>query len=174
MSRDFPTPAVVELLRSDDRFETVPRDPAYAQGVMDELLAAECELALFAAARGQWAKTNTLTYDAARKSLEALLIAHGWRIRAVAGAHAAAVELAAAWLSRRTAPAPRIAAKFSAARKARHEDEYPDPRSRRRADDELRALAQDNVRLMNLIRVELGSEPAPHLVPTAENVSRFT
>lgn len=106
-------------------------------------------MALFAAARGQCAKANTLTYDAARKSLEALLIAHAWRIRAVAGAHAAAADVARAWLYERPAPGPRIAAKFSTARKARHEDEYPDPRSRRRTENELRALPQDNVRLTN-------------------------
>lgn len=173
MSVDFPPPAVLGLLRSDDRFEEIPRDVAYAERVVDAVLVAECEVALFAAARGQWAKANTLTYDAARKSLEALLIAHGWRLRAVAGAHAAAVEVVQAWLYDQPDPGPRIAAKFSSARKARHEDEYPDPRTRTRTEDELRALTQDNVRLTNLIRMELGREPALEVVPTAENVARF-
>jgi hypothetical protein len=35
---------------------------------------------LYAAAKGRWAKAHTLSYDAARKSVEALLLMRGWRV----------------------------------------------------------------------------------------------
>jgi hypothetical protein len=37
------------------------------------------EVLLFATASGRWAKSHTLSYDAARWSVEALLLARGWR-----------------------------------------------------------------------------------------------
>lgn len=170
---DLPDDRLTEHLAGDDRFSPVPADSAYARSVADAVLQQECTLALFAASRDHWAKANTLTYDATRKAVEALLLTRGWRVRPVAGAHAAVGEVVALWLGHADDPGPRIAAKFAASRKARHEDEYPDPNSRLRHADELRVLAQDNVRLVNLVRASLGLGPDPAAVPTTTNVAHF-
>lgn len=70
----WPPDSVIALLTSDTRFERVPADVAYARRVADELAEEECDLALYSAAKGRWSKVNTLTYDAARKGVEALLL----------------------------------------------------------------------------------------------------
>lgn len=170
---DWPPDQVTQLLSSDDRFEQVTADGAYARRILDAIIEAECELALYAAFRGRWAKANTLTYDAARKSVEALLLAVGWRIRPVVGAHAAATEVVHRWLGDQPVPGPRMAEKFAASRKARHDDEYPHPAARPRTKTELLALAQDNVRIVNRAREILELPPRPDLVPTAENIDAF-
>lgn len=82
-------------------------------------------------------------------------------------------EIVHRWLADQPDPGPRIAEKFDAARKARHDDEYPHAQARPRTDRELRVLAQDNVRLINLVREVLGLPPRPDLIPTDANVSTF-
>lgn len=171
--RSWPPPGVAELLAADERVERVPADAEYARDVVERVSQEELVLALFAATREHWSKVNTLTYDAARKAVEALLLSSGWRVRAVPGSHACVGEVVDRWLSSEPDPAERIAAKFAASRKARREDEYPHPASRQRTSSELRVLAQDNVRLVNLVRGWLGLEPQLHLVPTDANVRDF-
>jgi hypothetical protein len=75
----WPSDAVEQLCANDARFERVPADAAFARRVLDEL-AADGEVLLYAAAKGRWAKAHTLSYDAARKSVEALLLMRGWRV----------------------------------------------------------------------------------------------
>ena len=91
----------------------------------------------------------------------------------MAGAHAGVSEVVHAWLGTQPPPGPRMADKFAASRKARHDDEYPHPAATHRTDAELRALAQDNVRIVNLVRAELALPARPELVPTDENVAAF-
>ena len=169
----WPPASVRDLLSSDGRVQRVAADGDYARRIVETVCEEELVLALFAAAREQWSKANTLTYDAARKAVEAALLAAGWRIRAVAGAHAFVGDVVDRWLGPGADPGPRIAARFSASRKARHDDEYPHPEGRRRSTAELRALAQDNVRLVNFALEKLEVDPRPDLVPTDANIDRF-
>ena len=89
----WPPASLVEFLTSDPRFERVPADRDYAERVVEDLADEECDLALYAAVRQRWSKVNTLTYDAARKAVEALLLAAGWRVKPVAGAHVGVGEV---------------------------------------------------------------------------------
>lgn len=170
---DLPPTRVSEFLSSDPRFERVPADPEYARRVVEDLAEEECDLALYAAVKQRWSKVNTLTYDAARKAVEGLLLDVGWRVRPVAGAHAGVGEIVRIWLGTQPPPGPRIADKFAASRKARHDDEYPNPSSRHRTDPELRALAQDNVRIVGYARELLALPARPDLVPNDENLDVF-
>jgi hypothetical protein len=171
MAKDPPAPlppAVVELLATDPRIERCPPDGDYAESVIDRVLAEEVEDALHAAAQDRWAKANTYSYDGARKCVEAWLLSTGWRVRATAGAHAAVGEIVARWLADADDPGPRIAKTFAAARKARHDDEYPSPAAPGRTARELRALALDNARLINLVREQFGLEVVDAIVPTEQ------
>lgn len=164
-SRELPE-AVLSFLTTDERIERCPPDPAFAARILDRVLSEEAEDTLHAAAQGRWQKANTYSYDGARKCVEAWLLGHGWRIRAAPGAHAAAVEIVRRWLSTEPDPGARIAGSFAAARKARHDDEYPSPTAVPRTDRELRALALDNVRLINAVRATVGAEVIDSILPT--------
>ncbi len=159
-------PAVVDFLSSDERIERCPPDVDYATSVIDRVLVEEAEDALHAAAQGRWVKANTYSYDGARKSVEAWLLSAGWRVRAALGAHAAVGEIVARWLGNTDDPGPRVARTFAAARKARHDDEYPSPTAPERTSRELRALALDNARLINEVRRQFGLEVVDDIVPT--------
>lgn len=169
--QDLP-PAVRVLLASDERFERCPADASYARVVVEDVVAQECEDALHAAAQERWRKANTYSYDGARKSVEAYLLAHGFRVRNVPGAHLGVVEAVARWLGGMPDPGPRIARTFAIARKARNEDEYPSPDQAERTAGELRALALDNARLVNTVRGALGLPEVPAIVPTPQNLTR--
>lgn len=158
--------AVASFLEADERVERCPADATYAEKILQRVLIDEVEDVLHAATQGRWRKANTYAYDGARKTVEAWLLMSGWRIRATFGAHAAVVEIVDRWLSREADPGPRIARSFSAARKARHEDEYPSPMSPERTDRELRALTLDSVRLINEVRDATGQAAVADLVPT--------
>lgn len=158
--------AVLSFLTTDERIERCPPDPDFATRIFDRVLSEEAEDTLHAAAQARWQKANTYSYDGARKCVEAWLLAHGWRIRAAPGAHAAVVEIVRRWLDGEPDPGPRIARSFAAARKARHDDEYPSPTARERTDRELRALVLDNVRLINAVRVTVGAEAVDSILPT--------
>lgn len=164
-------PRVTSFLEGDDRAERCPPDVSYAARVLDRTIEEEIEDTLHAAAQGRWQKANTYSYDAARKCIEAWLLACGWRIRPVAGAHAAVGEVANQWLRADVQAGQRIASSFAASRKARHDDEYPSPRSVDRTDRELRALALDNIRLVNRVREACGL-PAEDVVPTEDVLER--
>jgi hypothetical protein len=162
-----PLPAdVVEFLVTDERIERCPPDVGYATTIVERVVVEEAEDALHAAAQARWAKANTYSYDGARKSVEAWLLSAGWRVRATAGSHAAVVEIVARWLGEAPDPGPRIARTFAAARKARHDDEYPSPTAPERTTRELRALALDNARLINEVRRRFGLEPIAGIVPS--------
>lgn len=165
--------AVEQLCANDARFERVPADAAFALRVLDDL-AEDGEVLLYAAAKGRWAKAHTLSYDAARKSVEALLLTRGWRVTGRGGGHQAVVAAVDAWLGSAPPPGPRIARKFAAAVVARHSEEYPHPRDPTRTDRELRELTLDNIRLMNLARQALGLSSRDDLVPTEANLTGFT
>jgi hypothetical protein len=171
----WPTRAVTELCESESggRFQRVPKDPAFARQVMDSLVDGECALTLYAASKGNWVKAHTQSYDAARKSIEQLLLTEGWRVSAGGGGHRAVATVVAAWLGKADGPGPRIAKKFAASVNARHMDEYPHPKDRTRTDKELRELALDNIRLMNLARQAQMLEVRPDLVPTDDNLATF-
>jgi hypothetical protein len=159
-------PAVVEFIAADDRIERCPPDVEYGASIIERVLGEEAEDALHAAAQGRWAKANTYSYDGGRKSVEAWLLSAGWRVRATAGSHAAVVEIVARWLGDAPDPGPRIARTFAAARKARHDDEYPSPSAPERTSRELRALALDNARLINNVRRQFGLESVDSIVPS--------
>jgi hypothetical protein len=97
---------VVEFLEADERIERCPPDIDYAAAVIDRVLAEEAEDALHAAVQDRWVKANTYGYDGARKSVEARLLAAGWRVRAAPGAHAAVVEIVSRWLGETDNPDP--------------------------------------------------------------------
>jgi hypothetical protein len=158
--------AVLGFLERDHRAERCPPDRAYATAVLDRIISNECEDVLHAAAQERWVKANTYGYDGARKAIEAWLLATGWRIRPVAGSHAAIVDVVHHWLGASDEPGPRISRSLGAARKARHDDEYPSPAAPERTDRELRALVMDSARLINLVRQELGLVPRVSIVPT--------
>ena len=79
-----------------------------------------------------------------------------------------------AWLGSAPPPGPRIARKFAAAVVAPHSEEYPHPRDPARTDRELRELPLDSSRLVNLARGALGLDPREDLVPSEDNLTRFT
>jgi hypothetical protein len=166
---DLPAP-VRELVTADERFEPCSADRVYAQRIADDVIGQECEDASHAAAQDRWRKANTYSYDGARKVVEAFLLAHGYRVRNVPGAHLAVVEVVDRWLRGSDDPRPRIARSFAIARKARNEDEYPSPRQAERTTRELRALALDNARLVNVVRDALGLPEEPTIVPTPQNL----
>lgn len=169
----WPPVAVQTFLSSDRRCERVPVDTSYAATVVERIADEEGVHTLFAAAQERWEKANTESYDAARKAVEMLLLAHGWRVRTTPGAHAAVTDVVAAWLGAAAPPGPRIAQKFGAARKARHDHEYPSSNAFRRSERELRELSLDNIRLYNLVRGTLGLAEREDLVPTDDNVRQY-
>lgn len=75
------------------------------------------------------------------------------------------------WLGNGPNPGPRIATTFHASRKARHDDEYPHPHAPDRTPEDLRVLAEDDIRLMNAAREALGLSVLPELVPTKSNIT---
>jgi hypothetical protein len=162
--------AALEDLAGAGRVGRVPTDRDYAVAMLERVTESDLRLALLAARLGDWTKANTLTYDAARKSVEALLLAAGWRVRSVHGGHAAVGEVVDGWLREAPGDGPRIAARFAGSRKARHADEYPHPQAPARTDEELRDFALDNVRLVNLCRLELGLPERAEMLPTDANL----
>ncbi|MFO7960095.1 MAG: hypothetical protein R6U94_04005 [Nitriliruptoraceae bacterium] len=135
----WPSDAVEQWCANDARVERVPADAAFALRVLDDL-AEDGEVLLYAAAKGRWAKAHTLSHDAARTSVEALLLTRGWRVTGRGGGHQATVAMVDAWLGSAPPPGPRIVRKYAAAVVARHSEEYPHPRDRARTDRELREL----------------------------------
>lgn len=84
----WPPTRVAQLLEgAPSRYERCPADPAFAVDQLELLVDSECQHVLFAAMRQDWGRANVDAYDAARKSIEMLLLAHGWRVRNAPGAH---------------------------------------------------------------------------------------
>lgn len=170
----WPPTRVAQLLEgAPSRYERCPADPAFAVDQIELLVDSECQHVLFAAMRQDWNRANVDAYDAARKSIEMLLLAHGWRVRNAPGAQAATGDVAAAWLGAEEPPGPRLAKSFAAARPARHAAEYPSPRDATVADRELRGYTLDTVRLVNRVRTELSLAGRDDLVPMDANVAAW-
>ena len=169
----WPPQAVLQFLTTDQRISRAPRDPDYARGQLEAVADGECFHALIAGARGDWQKANTETYDAARKAVEMLLLSVGWRVKSSGGGHQAVVDIVQRWLGSQPPPGPRIAQKYGASVKARHDHEYPHPRNFPRTARELRELTLDNVRLVNLVRTQLGMPVRGDLLPTDDNLEPF-
>jgi hypothetical protein len=165
--------SLIDFLEGHELLERVPPDEEFARRVLDDVVTEECEDVLHAAAQSRWRKANTYSYNGARKSVEAFLQAHGWRVRNARGAHMAVVDAAQHWLAAIDDRAgPRIGDSFATSRKARGDDEYPSSRAPVRTDKELRPLVLDNVRLINAVREHLSLDVRRDLVPTEENLSR--
>lgn len=172
---EVPLPSVVgnRLTADPGRYERCPADPDFARRLVDRIVDSECQQVMFAAMRDDWLRAATDAYDGARKAVEMLLLAAGWRVRNAPGAHIATGDVASAWLGDTEPPGPRIAKSFTSSRPARHANEYPDPRDPPLATTTLRGFTLDNIRLVNLVREHLGLDPRPDLVPTDANVAAW-
>ena len=98
--------AVLRRLRDEPgRYEPCPADPDFARQLVDRIVDSECQQVLFAAMRDDWLRATTDAYDGARKAIEMLVLASGWRIRNAPGAHIATGDLATSWLQATPPPA---------------------------------------------------------------------
>lgn len=169
----LPTAIVQRLHEEPGRYERCPADPEFARQLADRIIDSECQQVMFAALRDDWLRATTDAYDGARKALEMLLLSAGWRVRNAPGAHIATGDVATAWLQAADPPGPRIAKSFTSSRPARHANEYPDPRDPPLTRTTLRGYTLDNIRLVNLVRVHLGLDDRPELVPTDDNIAAW-
>jgi hypothetical protein len=109
---------------------------------------------------------HTLAYDAARKAVDAVLLAAGIR-PSREGGHIATVTAAAAILQPPPASRTRNVQAFARARLVRHEDEYPrDPTTSVISLRERRFQTQNCVRLVLDCQQLLGLDASEDLVPT--------
>lgn len=117
---------------------------------------------------------HTLAYDAARKAVEAVLLAMGVRISR-SGGHHSTVAAAETILPPPPPSRRRNALSFARARNVRHEDEYPrQPTHATLTLRERREQTQNCVRLVNDCRDLLGLDRVDDLVPTDQRLSRWT
>lgn len=166
-------PEVRALVASaPQRYESVPPDPDYAGEVVEEVVRSELDLVMVGTDRGRYAKALTLAYDAARKSVEALMLAMGLRTGRGEGSHLAVTDLAEAEFVDSSAER-RDAGGFASARIARNADEYPRPGDVERSEAELRALAQACARMVGHCRRRLGLDPRADLVPTDAKIDAY-
>ena len=109
---------------------------------------------------------HTLAYDAARKAVDAVLLAMGLR-PSREGGHIATVTAAEAILQPPPASRSRNVQAFARARLVRHEDEYPrDPTTSVIPLRERRFQTQNCVRLVLDCQQLLGLDPTDDLIPT--------
>lgn len=154
------------------RFEDIPPDPSYAVQVLEDVVESELDLVMVGTDRGRHTKSLTLAYDAARKSVGAVMLAAGLRVGRGEGSHRAVTDFAEHEFI--DSPAEeRDARAFATARIVRHADEYPRPGDVERSETELRALTQACVRLVGHCRRRLGLDPRSDLVPTDEKVEAY-
>jgi hypothetical protein len=117
---------------------------------------------------------HTLAYDAARKSVDALLMALGLRVTRLGGHHTTVAAAEALLLP----PPPsrrRNALAFARARNVRHEDEYPRPQGGASVTlRERREQTQHCVRLVSDCRELLGQPRVDDLVPTDQRLRAWT
>jgi hypothetical protein len=113
---------------------------------------------------------HTLAYDAARKAVDAVLLAMGLR-PSREGGHIATVTAAEAILRPPPASRSRNVRAFARARLVRHEDEYPrDPTTSVIPLRERRFQTQNCVRLVLDCQQLLGLDPTDDLIPTDDRL----
>ncbi len=182
MSSPQPTPQLRALVRErTDQFSSVPADPDSARRQLvrvegEELLAVmlQSHHAHLADIEALHRTAHTLAYDAARKSVEAALLAMGLRVTRLGGHHST-VAAAEAILLPPPLSRTRNALAFARARNVRHEDEDPRPHGRATVTlRERRSQTQDCVRPVNDCRELLGLHRADELVPTDDRLSAWT
>lgn len=169
----FRRPDVTKLIDGNRTiFQAVPPDPTYAIEVLDGVVESELDLVMVGTHRGRHTKSLTLAYDAARKTVEAVMLASGVRVGRGEGGHRAVTDFAEGEFIDSTAE-QRDARAFATARIARHADEYPRPGDVERSTNELRMLTQACARMVGHCRVRLGLDPRADLVPTDAKVETY-
>ena len=177
-----PTAELRALVRGRaEQFTSVPADLASARQQLvrieqEELLAVMVQSyqAYQANIDALHRTAHTLAYDAARKAVEAVLLAMGVRISRVGGHHTTVAAAEAVLLP----PPPsrrRNALSFARARNVRHEDEYPRPTTQSGVTlREWREQTQNCVRLVSDCRELLGLDRIDELVPTDHRLGEWT
>jgi|GEM_PF-4340203 len=163
-----------------EQFTSVPADPDSARLQLarieqEELLAVmvQSHQAFLANIEGLHRTAHTLAYDAARKAVDAVLLAVGVRVARSGGHHTTVAAAEAIFLP----PPPsrrRNVLSFARARNVRHEDEYP----RRPAQAtitlrERREQTQNCIRLVGDCRELLGLDRSDEMVPTDQRLRNW-
>jgi hypothetical protein len=164
-----------------DQFSSVPADPDSARRQLvrvegEEMLAVmlQSHQAHVADIEALHRTAHTLAYDAARKSVDAVLLAMGLRVTRLGGHHTT-VAVAEAILLPPPPSRRRTALSFARARNVRHEDEYPRPHGRSTVTlRERRDQTQNCIRLVNDCRELLGLDRVEELVPTDQRLLAWT
>lgn len=175
-------PELARLLQErPDWFDRVPADADSARMILDRVSAEE----LLAVMLQSWQArrsgvdslhrtAHTLAYDAARKSVDAVLLATGVRTSR-AGGHQATVLAAEVVLPPPPDSRRRNVLAFRQARFVRHDDEYPRPRTAGTVTlRERRSQTQNCVRLVQDCRGLLGLAVTDDLVPTDARLDGWT
>jgi hypothetical protein len=164
-----------------EQFTSVPADPDSARRQLvrieqEELLAVmlQSHQAFHADLDALHRTAHTFAYDAARKAVDAVLLAIGIRVTRQGGHHTTVAAAEAILLP----PPPsrrRNALAFARARTVRHEDEYPRGSTRATVTlRERREQTQNCIRLVNDCRELLGLHRVDELVPTDERLRDWT
>lgn len=165
-------PEVQALVRRGrDRYQAAPPDPEYAVRVLDDVVDSELDLVMVGTDRRKFGRAMVLSYDAARKATEAVMLAMGLRSTKLGG-HAAVTDFAEEEFIDSEAER-RDGRLFATARIARNADEYPQPGDVRRSEEELRQLAQACVRLVGHCRSRMALDARADLVPTDAKVAEY-
>jgi len=168
---------LARLIQDDPRFEEVPPDPERARVLLvriadEELLSVMLQSwqAARAGPDSLHRTAHTAAYDAARKAVDAVLLAVGVRTTRLAGHHGT-VAAAEVILVPPPASRTRNVRAFGQARLVRHEDEYPrSVESSRITLRERRFQTQNLVRLVHDCQELLGLEPSVELLPTEDRL----
>jgi len=182
MTSPQPTVELHALIRERaEQFASVPADPdsarlRLARIEQEELLAVmvQSHQAHRANIEGLHRTAHTLAYDAARKAVDALLLAMGVRVTR-SGGHHTTVAAAEAILLPPPPSRRRNVLSFARARNVRHEDEYPRrPTQATVTLRERREQTQNCIRLVLDCRELLGLERIDDMVPTDHRLSDWT
>lgn len=182
MTRLQPTSDLRALMRERaDQFASVPADPDSARQQLvrieqEELLAVmvQSHQAFHAELDALHRTAHTLAYDAARKAVEAVLLAMGVRASRTGGHHTT-VAAAEAILIPPPPSRRRNVLSFARARNVRHEDEYPrQPNHATVTLRERREQTQNCIRLVNDCQELLGLDRVDELVPTDQRLTQWT
>lgn len=164
-----------------EQFTSVPADPGSAKQQLarieqEELLAVmvQSHHAYHADIEALHRTAHTLAYDAARKAVDAVLLAMGVRVTR-SGGHHTTVAAAEAILRPPPPSRRRNALSFARARNVRHEDEYPRQPMRATVTlRERREQTQNCIRLVGDCRELLGLDRTDQFVPTDERLDHWT
>lgn len=177
--KDLSRPEALEglLRRRAAWYSQVPPDPEQARLILtriaeEELLSImlQSAQALRPGLESLHRTAHTLAYDAARKAVDALLLAMGVRTTRDGG-HVATVTAAEAILVPPPPSRTRNVQSFARARQVRHEDEYPrDPATAMVSLRERRFQTQNCVRLVVDCQGILGLAVREDLIPTDDRL----